>query len=256
MPKKKKEETKLQKLSDIPEEGYVPTGVPELDKILGGGFPRRRITQIYGQPGVGKSYLLAKCMAGLDGKILYVDSEFALNRERLEEMGIQMDKIDYLPSSQLEEVAERIVSDVGKYDLIIIDTLTQLTPMTVTTNEVGTSAIGLAARQIGHFVAKLRPELYKSRCAIVGLNQVRANFGMGQVTTQAFGGWSWGHNIDLSIKLFKGANNQITKQKGGVKYIIGHTCSAKLEKGRTGIPMAETKFDIKYINLIPQLDND
>lgn len=250
---KKKVETKLGTLNDIPTEGYVPTGVPELDEILGGGFPRRRITQIYGQPGVGKSYLLAKCMAGLDGKILYVDSEFALNRERLEEMGIPMDKIDYLPSSQLEEVAERIIADVGKYDLIIIDTLTQLTPMTVTTNEVGATAIGLAARQIGHFVAKLRPELYKSECAIIGINQVRANFGMGQVQTQAFGGWSWGHNIDLSIKLFKGANNQLSKQKNGVKYLIGHVCSAKLEKGRTGTPMAETKFEINYAHLIPEL---
>lgn len=199
MVKKTDNSTKVGTLNDIPVESFLSTGVPELDEMLGGGFPRKRITQIWGNPGVGKSYILGRCMAELKGRALYVDAEFALNKQRLADMGVDLGKVDYLANSQLEEVAEHVVANIDKYDLVIIDTIAKLTPMTVAANEVGTSAIGLAARQISHFEAKLRPKLYASKAAVVCVNQVRANFGMGPISTQAFGGWAWGHTIDLSL---------------------------------------------------------
>lgn len=246
MAKKKANDLEVGTLDDVPEEGFVTTGVEEVDEILGGGFPRRRITQIWGLPGVGKSYLLARSMAASKGKVLYVDTEFALNRARLEEMGINLKDIEYIASSQLEDIAEYIINNIEKYDLVIIDTLAKLTPMTVSTNEVGTNAIGLVARQIGHFEAKLRPKLYKSNAAVIGINQVRANMGFGPAQTQAFGGWAWGHTIDLNLKLYKDANNKIIKTVNGVKREAGHICSVKVEKSRVSTPLATTTFKINY----------
>lgn len=246
MAKKKANDLEIGTLDDVPEEGFVTTGVEEVDEILGGGFPRRRITQIWGLPGVGKSYLLARSMAASKGKVLYVDTEFALNRARLEEMGINLKDIEYIASSQLEDIAEYIINNIEKYDLVIIDTLAKLTPMTVSTNEVGTNAIGLVARQIGHFEAKLRPKLYKSNAAVIGINQVRANMGFGPAQTQAFGGWAWGHTIDLNLKLYKDANNKIIKTVNGVKREAGHICSVKVEKSRVSTPLATTTFKINY----------
>ena len=250
MPKKKAENgLKVKTLRDIPPESYLSTGVPELDKVLGGGFPRKRITQVYGQPGVGKSYLLAQTMASLNkagGKILYIDAEYALNKARLSSLGIKLEQVDYLPDSRLEVVAEYVIDNIMKYDLVIIDTLAKLTPMVVETNEVGKNAIGLVAREIGHFEAKLRPHLYESKAAVIGINQVRANFGMSNVQTQAFGGWAWNHSIDLSLKLFKDTNNSVFKQEAGVKRQSGHWCSAKVEKSRFSTPLLTTKFLITY----------
>lgn len=246
MAKNKANDLEIGTLDDVPEEGFVTTGVEEVDEILGGGFPRRRITQIWGLPGVGKSYLLARSMAASKGKVLYVDTEFALNRARLEEMGINLKDIEYIASSQLEDIAEYIINNIEKYDLVIIDTLAKLTPMTVSTNEVGTNAIGLVARQIGHFEAKLRPKLYKSNAAVIGINQVRANMGFGPAQTQAFGGWAWGHTIDLNLKLYKDANNKIVKTVNGVKREAGHICSVKVEKSRVSTPLATTTFKIIY----------
>lgn len=245
MPKKDKG-IKVGTLDDIPVEEFLSTGIPEVDEILGGGFPKRRITQIWGQPGVGKSYLLAKCMAANDGKTLYVDAEFALNKERLKDLGVDLKKIDYVANSQLEEVAELIIDKINDYDLVIIDTLAKLTPMTVTNNEVGTSAIGLAARQISHFEAKLRPKLYQSNAVVIGINQARANFSMSMVQTQPFGGWAWGHTIDLSLKLYKGERNKISRQVDGIKYELGHVVSVKVEKSKVSTPFAEAKFRLMY----------
>lgn len=243
---KKNDELRVGKLTDLPKEEFVSTGISEVDTLLGGGFPKGRITQIWGNPGVGKSYLLAKTMAELAGRTLYIDAEFALNSARLQNLGVDFDKVDHIASSELEKIAEYTVENAHRYELIIIDTLAKLTPMTVMTNEVGTSAIGLAARQIAHFEAKLRPKLYEHRVVLVGINQVRANFGFGPVTTQPFGGWSWGHTVDLSLKLSKGAQNKIVKQEKGVKREIGHWVTVKVEKSRLTAPHQETKFPLMY----------
>lgn len=247
MPKKKQSDLIVGTLNDIPEEEFISTGIEEVDKLLGGGFPRKRITQVYGAPHVGKGYMLSQSMAALKGRgVLYIDTEFALNRKRLEDLGIDMKGFHYIASSELEKIAEYILANLDKYELIIIDSLAKLTPMTVDTNEVGTNAIGLVARQIGHFEAKLRPKLYQSNCAIVGINQIRANFGMGMAETKVFGGYAWAHSIDLNLKLYKDANNKIYKQEDGIKREAGHWCSVKVEKSRVSTPLATTKFKIIY----------
>lgn len=250
MPRKKKEDSdsfKVGTLKDIPKEESISTGIEEVDLMLGGGFPRGRITQVYGLPGVGKSYLLGRCMAALPGKILYIDTEFSLNQSRLEKMGVKLDKIDYIASSELEKIAEYVLDHVSDYDLIVIDTLAKLTPMVIATNTVGENAIGLVARQIGRFEAKLRPLIFESRTAVVGINQVRANFGMSPVQTTAFGGWAWEHTLDLNLRLTKGAANAIIKQVDGEKSQIGHWATVKAEKNRMGPSGLTTKFKVSYI---------
>ncbi len=246
MPKKKNEEKVVGTMADMPDEGFVSTGVPEVDEMLGGGFPTHRITQVYGMPGVGKGYLMTMAMANTKNRILYVDAEFALNRDRARDAGVNLKDVTYLASSQLEEVAEYILDNLNKFDLIVVDSLAALTPMTIAQNDVGTSSIGLAARQIGHFVAKLRPKLYESQTAVVGINQVRANLGYGAAESKPFGSFAWNHAIDLSLKLYKGPNNLVTRQKAGEKYVAGHWCSVKVEKSRIGDYGAETKFFVDY----------
>lgn len=246
MPKKKKNELEVGTLNDIPVESFISTGFPEVDAICGGGFPRKRVTEIWGLPGTGKSHLLAKCMAAIDGKVLYVDSEFALNKDRLKALGVKMDKVDYLANSQLEKVTEHILEHLNEYDLIIIDTLAKLTPMTIEENEVGANAIGLFARQVSHFEAKLRPKLYASNTAVVAINQARANFGMGMAETKPASTFAWKHTIDLDLKLSRGANNKQYKQTDGVRKEVGHIVTVKIEKNKMGAPGLTATFPVEY----------
>lgn len=244
--KKETSNNKVNSMDTMPEEGRISTGVQEVDDLLDGGFPTRRITQIYGQPGVGKGYLLTMTMRQNKHRVLYVDAEYALNKDRVRSAGVDLSKVQYLPDSRLENVAEHVLEHINDYDLIIIDSLAALTPMTIVENEVGSSTIGLVARQIGHFVAKLRPKLYESNTAIVGINQVRANLGYGAAESKPFGGYAWGHAVDLSLKLAKGANNALYRQKDGVKRQVGHYCTVKIDKSRIGDFGKETKFLVDY----------
>lgn len=73
----------VQTLADVEavEAPRAPTGIDELDRVLGGGLVRGAVVLIGGDPGIGKSTLLLQALAtiGSSRKVLYVTgSELSL----------------------------------------------------------------------------------------------------------------------------------------------------------------------------------
>ena len=64
---------------------HRPTGVSELDRVLGGGLVPGSVVLLAGEPGIGKSTLLLGVLAGLaaDGPVLYVCAEESREQVRL-----------------------------------------------------------------------------------------------------------------------------------------------------------------------------
>ena len=52
-----------------------PTGIAELDRVLGGGLVPGSVTLLGGEPGIGKSTLLLQLAAGWPAPVLYVSAE-------------------------------------------------------------------------------------------------------------------------------------------------------------------------------------
>lgn len=58
----------------------IPFGIPALDKLTGGGIPKKRMTLLYGSPNVGKSYLASQIAANAQkygGTAGWVDTELS-----------------------------------------------------------------------------------------------------------------------------------------------------------------------------------
>jgi len=63
-----------------------PTGVGELDRVLGGGFVPGSVTLVGGEPGIGKSTLLLQALGALaagGGRSLLVCGEESAQQVRL-----------------------------------------------------------------------------------------------------------------------------------------------------------------------------
>ncbi|MDJ0767993.1 MAG: DNA repair protein RadA [Ilumatobacter sp.] len=67
----------------------VPTGLDELDRVLGGGLVAGSVTLLGGEPGIGKSTLLLQLLAERAGRALYVTAEESAQqvRQRAERLG-------------------------------------------------------------------------------------------------------------------------------------------------------------------------
>ncbi len=79
----------------------LPTGVPALDALLGGGLEPDSVTELFGEGGSGKS-VLALHLAGevaLAGRwVLYVDTE-----------GLSLERIEAMAGARFEEVLKRLL---------------------------------------------------------------------------------------------------------------------------------------------------
>src|ERR1051326_4501648 len=64
----------------------LPSGVPELDRVTGGGFVRGSVLLMAGDPGIGKSTLLIQAAAALarsGHRAVYISGEEAVAQVRL-----------------------------------------------------------------------------------------------------------------------------------------------------------------------------
>lgn len=107
------------------EEIRVPTGLAELDRVLGGGAVKGSLNLVGGAPGVGKSTLLLQICAQLCrvGKVLYVSGEESEGQLKLraERLGVGGSALYLFAENDLENVLEA-VNDL-KPDILIVDSI-------------------------------------------------------------------------------------------------------------------------------------
>jgi DNA repair protein RadA/Sms len=82
-----------------------PTGIPELDRVLGGGLVPGSVVLLGGEPGVGKSTLALQLAAGLEGfgPFLYVTGE-----ESPEQLRLRAQRLPRVPEQMLVLAETRV----------------------------------------------------------------------------------------------------------------------------------------------------
>jgi len=102
------------------------TGLPEFDRVLGGGIVPGSVTLVGGEPGIGKSTLLlsvAGALAGLKSAVLYVSGEESLRQTKLRatRLGLSSSSIHLLAQTQLEAITEAIRQ--MKPQVVVVDSI-------------------------------------------------------------------------------------------------------------------------------------
>jgi DNA repair protein RadA/Sms len=103
-----------------------PTGISELDRVLGGGVVKGSLILIGGDPGIGKSTLIlqaSQSLADLAGPVLYVSGEESAAQVKLraDRLGVRAAGLYFLAETSLENIehqAERLAPRVLVIDSI------------------------------------------------------------------------------------------------------------------------------------------
>jgi DNA repair protein RadA/Sms len=114
-------------LSSIdPQEGSrIESGIPELDRVLGGGIMKRSAILVGGEPGIGKSTLLLQIAAAArtKGRILYISGEESAGQMRMrsDRLGLsaQASRIEIACSGRLEDI--NALLDSVKPVVVLVD---------------------------------------------------------------------------------------------------------------------------------------
>jgi len=202
----------------------IPTGCSAVDDLLGGGFERGAVTQVYGPPAAGKTnVVLSAAMeaASAGASTLLVDTE-GLSADRMEQLarahagpGQTVDDlagrvvISEALSFEEQEEAVRDAADVaGEVDFVVLDSATGFYRLERTQQEEGEALRGVA-RQVTHLLSLAR----KEDLAVAFTNQVFTD--PDSETARGLGGHTLDHwsAVILRLDRFRGGNRRATLEK-------------------------------------------
>jgi len=103
------------------------TGLAEVDRVLGGGIVPGAVVLIAGEPGIGKSTLVAQIAGKVSGEVIYASGEESAGQlaGRLTRLAIKPDSISYLGETDVGRVVA--TAKKTKPALLIVDSAQTLT---------------------------------------------------------------------------------------------------------------------------------
>ncbi len=261
MPPKKK--TKKRKtLDELLDEGLIakgddpqfkvqriPFGIPDLDAILNGGIPRRRITIITGPYSSGKSFVAQLLMKkGIeDGlEVAYIDTEQTYDPEWWNQVGLPLDKVFVAQPTIGEQAVDLTVALIeANTDIVVIDSLAALIPHEEAEEGAEQKFIGLQARLIGKMMRMVLSTKHNS--AIVCTNQLRDSIG-GPFPTDVMPG---GKAIGFFSSLILRTQRRDWIEENGKK--IGFDMGVICRKSKVGRPLGECELPFLFRGKIDEL---
>ena len=106
----------------------LQSGLPELDRVLGGGLVVGQVALIGGDPGIGKSTLLLQSLAALGAarKVIYVSGEESAEQValRARRLGLDATGVGLLAEIQLERILATL--EAARPEVAVIDSIQTL----------------------------------------------------------------------------------------------------------------------------------
>jgi recombination protein RecA len=235
---------------EIPGTEFLTTGCLSLDKILGGGYAKGRMVEIYGGASAGKSTLslhaIAECQK-LGGITALVDTEMSLDPFYASNLGVDMEKLIISQPQSAEQaldVVDKLVHS-GGVSLVVVDSVAAMVCQKELDGEMGDSVMGLNSRLMSQAMRKLTGGTSKTNSIIIWINQIRNKIGIvygnPEVTT---GGNALGFYASQRLDIRR--KKTITNGSGDDAEIIGNKTTIKCVKNKCAPPYRECEVDIMY----------
>lgn len=210
------------------------------------GYPRGRITEIYGQEGTAKTSLAlwSVAQAQRDGmQCLYIDAEYALDLQLAQKLGVNLDTLIIIYPKTGEEaigVVERMLKE-KVVDFVVIDSVPSINPTPELEAEVGKPTMGGQARLWASALRRLVPLVALSNSVLLLINQVRHNIMGGSYDP-------WVTPGGKALKFYSSVRIQLNRKDKLVKGddVIGQRVEYKFRKNKVNMNNDSGFFDYIY----------
>lgn len=245
----------------------ISTGHAELDRLISpiffektgkAGVPRGFVCEFYGPNAGGKSSLAMRLTSNVTkngGHVFWVDAEGSFVPEWARTQGVVAENVIRIGTGHSgEEYLETVcnVAKTGKFELVVIDSVTALRPKRLLEQSLEEhQVVGAGAQMMSRIMPILVGAAAAGNCTIVLINQVRQKMGVmyGNPETTPYGE-AVGFYSSLRLRLQQVGNK---KNRGIMKGEdeIGIRSNVHIIKSRFGPPHRETILPIYYSDIKP-----
>ncbi len=236
----------------------LPLGIPQLDRILGGGFAFNRITLIVGEYSAGKTVVAMQALAAaqrLDIPAVYIDVERTWESEWARALGVDPDNV-LVSQPRTGEAAFDVCKALVRQEpagVIVVDSLAAMTAADEIEDgkTFDDKYIGNQARLINRGLRTLVSE--NTGWAIVVVNQTRTSIGGYGDPTVLPGGKGQGFYAWQLLKVRRKAASWITEDGKAKGTRLGFTMVIRLEKNKQGAPFQECELPFYFTGQFDEL---
>lgn len=217
----------------------VSSGSYILDLALGGGYPKGKVIEIFGDESIGKSTLALHFLSQFDGPTLYIDTEQSLDKEYAKNLGVNLANMIISQPESLEDAIEILRELYDKVEAVVFDSVAEAATKKELEGEISDQDIGVKAKMMSKAIRVLKGKEHNS--TVLFINQVRDNpgivYGSPRVTP---GGRAlkFGSHVRLDVY-----GKEAIKQG---EEIIGHYMNVKVVKNKLNKPHLKCQIPLIY----------
>jgi len=265
--------------------GYVDTGSYALNRIISGkydgGYPIGGITELIGEPSVGKTGFLTHAFKAAQKKDYIcglVDVEFAYSESFAAQLGVDSANLVYFPIEKID-TAPKAFQEMEAF-IKSVRAIDEDTPIVLALDSLGTIQSerdaeedmvdgsnmdgAIRAKEIGRLLRKFNPVVRANKVCLLVVNQWRVKPGGipgGAISkTRAGGGRAAEYYLSVSLDIVSNKSTDINKEE---KNPVGFKGKIVNKKNKVSVPYLETVFDFnyttgldRYYGLAPMLAKD
>lgn len=272
---KSKVPVRIGSLSDFMEsQGAFETGNLVLDSITGiGGFPRGRITELFGPTGCGKTTSALqtagkhqqRVKAGSDsGAIMYLDFERSLDPKYCRSLGLDPDDSDtfvYMQPNSFEHGVDTFRELLGKglIAICIVDSVASMVSEKELDSDSSLITVGSKAKALHLACRQMIPGLSNNGCSLVFLNhqqeKIDTSFVGKQLASRGIkqwvtpGGTAIPYYASMRIQFSQASGNkteELNELNVTEKRVTSTTVTAVVIKNKGAVPFRQGTMRIRF----------
>jgi len=186
----------------------IPFSSPRLNYMLYGGLPLGRIVEFSGPESGGKTTSALDVVGNAqklfpDKKVIYIDIERTFDPEWATKLGVDIASL-YLITPE-EQTAEQIFEvtkamiETGEVSLCVIDSLGVMVSAQAYSKTIEDKTYGGISQALTLFSKEIIPICARTKCLLIGINQVREDMNSSYGGTTTTGGRAWRHNCSVRL---------------------------------------------------------